>query len=187
MQMYRVRFVRMKKSDTIDKGDCIVCANNNEAAIIMVATVLDIPISSTEFEAVRVKPGVYLIGRNEVHKKMFAVDGKSVNISQASMATFPYRKQEERKEPALGVERDPEEHCHELNITASVMAQNENSAIIRLAKGMLREMAGEKQKPSVRDIDIKCDRKELRPKESSTEQNSLYTHLRFFQGGDART
>lgn len=173
--MYRVRFARSLPNDMVDMGDCVVCAGNADAARDGVSAILRFPVSTAQFEIIRVKPGLHLIGRREVHKSLSSSQASIVDSNVASIATFP------------GVtENLQNEYWHEVVASASIKAENGEAAIIKLARGIVREMSGEKQKSSTRDLDIKCDRKEFRAPSPALEQNALYTHLRFFEGGSAR-
>ena len=175
MQMYRVRFARKLPKDLVDIGDCLVCAGNADAASDMVAGILRVPLASTEFEVTRVKPSLYLIGRKEVDKKMPDVSAELVDVDLACTATFP------------GItENLPDEYWHEVQASAQIIAENEEEAVTKLARALIRYITGQQQISSTKELDVKADRSAFRPKESRADQNALYTHLRFFQGGDTR-
>src|SRR6266702_1266859 len=89
MQMYRVRFARTLPDDLVEMGDCIVCASNNDAARDMVAAIVGFPATVAQFEIVRIKPSLYLIGRRDVKHSLSAADGTAVDADNASAATFP--------------------------------------------------------------------------------------------------
>jgi hypothetical protein len=175
MQMYRVRFARKLPNDIVDIGDCVICAATADSARDGVAAVLFFPISTAEFEIIRVKPSLYLIKREKINKSLSSAQAKIVDADEAVTGTFP------------GVtESMLDEHWFETAASAHIKAENEEAAISKLARGIIREMNGEKQRSSTRELEIKCDRKELRPRTPATEENALYTHLRFFEGGSAR-
>jgi len=173
--MYRVRFAHKLPKDMVDVGDCIVCAGNVDLASEMVAQILQLPIAGTQFEVSRVKPSLHLIGRQEINRKMPDFSAELLDADLACRATFPGL-----------TENMVDEYWHEVQASALLKAENEETAIKKLANALVRYLTGEKQPGSVKDLDVKSDRKELRPKESRTEVNSLYTHLRFFPGGDTR-
>jgi hypothetical protein len=177
MQMYRVRFARKLPNDMVDVGDCVVCAASHDAAKIMVAEILKLLIATTEFEVARVKPSIHLIGRREVNKKMPTIAAELVDAELACTGTFP------------GVtENSPEEHWHEVEASAHIFAENEETAIAKLARGLIRYLSGERQKSSTKELQVKSDRSDWRPSQYGVRsaENALYTHLRFFKGGSAR-
>lgn len=176
MQMYRVQFARKLQGDAVDQGDVIVCAANQDSARDMVATVLQLPGNGVEYKVSRVKPSLHVLRRQQVSKAMVTVDGKAVDAGKATMATFP------------GVtEGRRDEFWYAVEATASIRAGDENEAIVKLAKSIQREMAGEAPKGTTKELDIKCERREHRPRAPAVEQNGLYAVTRLFQGGDTRT
>jgi hypothetical protein len=178
MQMYRVRYVRKLTETTVEQGDCVVCAANGDAARDMAAVVIGFAVSTAEFEVERVKPSLHMISRRERANSIATVRAESVSVAKACAATFPGTT--EARESRL------EEPWFEVHATANIRGEDENDAIRKLARGITLEMLGEKQKTSIRDLDIKCDRSAFRPRPSRIEENGLYTHLRFFHGGDQR-
>src|ERR1700738_4588427 len=139
--MYRVRFARKLPGDMVDMGDCVICAGNADMARDAVAAVLGFAVSHAEFEVVRVKPSLYLIGRREVHKSLSSASAQIVDASVRSTATFP------------GVtESLPEECWHEVSASANIRAEDQEAAIIKLSQAIMREMTGAKQKSSAREL-----------------------------------
>lgn len=176
MQMYRVKFVRRISSEKVDLGDVVVCAASAEMASDAVVRWLDLPRSETEMDVSRVKPSLYQVSRREVSNTIASFDASIVSSERASSATFP------------GVtESHTERQWHYVSGQAFIRAENENEAIASFGRSVLREMAGEKQKGSCKELDISADRREWHPRTPSVEQNALYTFRRIFQGGDART
>jgi hypothetical protein len=141
----------------------------------MVANILGLDESSSEFEVTRVKPSLYLIVRGERVSVVTGIGASVLHASCASSATFPDV-----------TERLPEEYWHEIVVSARIMAENDAAAMAKLSIGIQRELRGEKHKSSTREFSVKCDRSDYRPRESTVERNGLYTHLRFFEGGSAR-
>lgn len=176
MQMYRVKFARKLTGDVVDLGDTLVCAQSQEAAGMMVSQALDISLSETEMIITRVKPSFYQISRREVKSSMPAVDASAIDAQLACSATFP------------GVtENMPDEVWFSIEARANIRGENENDAITKLSKAILKDILGEKQKGYCRDFDVLCDRTDLHPRSPAVEQNALYAFRRIFQGGDTRT
>lgn len=176
MQMYRVKFAKKLSNDMVDIGDVLVCAQTSELACEGVARILELPRSETQMEVERVKPSFYQISRREVKGSVSTFDADAISASLASSATFP------------GVtEARRDELWYSVAAQANIRAEDENEAISKLARSIVREMSGEKQKPSCKELDIRCDRAELHSRSPAIEQNALYTFRRIFQGGDART
>lgn len=176
MQMYRVRFARKASVDIVDMGDIIVCAASNEAALDMVCAILGLRASEVVFDIARVKPSFWQISRRDVKNSITATEALIVGAANLSNATFP------------GVtEGRSDEHWYSVCAQASIKAEDENEAIFKLSVGIQREMSGEKQKASTKDLDIKCDRREFHPRTPAVEQNSIFTVRRIFRGGDTRT
>jgi hypothetical protein len=171
MQMYRVNF-RFHKEKTIDCGEVVVTATSNENACDIVCLWLDLPRSATSIEATRVKPGLYQVSRHEVPKDL-PING-----------TFPRTKAE--------LERllEPDRERYSVQVSAFVWAHSEDSAIKKLAKATLAEVDGSGKKPRAKAIgmlQILCDRNDLAPRSPAIERNAIYTHRRFFAGGDTRS
>ena len=148
MQMYRVRFARKLLNDLVDLGDCVACSSTAEGAQEMVATIIGFPPSTAEFEVVRVKPSLYLIGRREVRRSMSSVDAHVVDASLACRATFPNT-----------TETMADEYWYAVQASANIKAEDKQSAIAKLARGIVRALRGEKQKFNTRDLEIKSDRR----------------------------
>jgi len=64
MQMYRVAFTTHWE-DRIERGDVLVCADNQEAARDMVITHKQLASSRTQTEVARVKPSIYDISHTD--------------------------------------------------------------------------------------------------------------------------
>lgn len=176
MQMYRVKFANKLGGNTVDLGDAIVCAQNADAACDMVSMLLALPKSGVEMEVHRVKPSFYQVSRRQVKESVSTFEAELVNADVTSTATFP------------GVTESRRDwHSFEVQAQATIRAGDENEAITKLAIGIQREMSGARQKRSITDLDIKCDRKEFHPRSPAVEENALYTFRQIFQGGDTRT
>lgn len=171
-QMYRVKFARQLADGMVDMGDCLIVAQNQDAACDAVRIILEID-KNTEFDVSRVKPSFYQIARREVKKSLSTFDANAVDQKFASSATFP-------------TETWPDEFWHAVEAKANIRAENENEAILKLAKSLVREMAGERQKMSCKELDILCDRTEYHPRAPAVEQNALYSVHSFFRGGAGR-
>ena len=176
MQMYRVKFAMKAGEGAVNLGDVLVCANSNTSAKEMVAVHMGLPRSGVEMTAERVKPSIFTLSRREVANRISSYQAETVPAHEMSRATFP------------GVtEARKDEFWFEIEARAQVRAEDESAAIVKLSRGIEREMSGERQKGSVRELDIVCDRKELHPKTSAVERNGMFKSIRVFQGGDART
>lgn len=176
MQMYRVKFAKKIDPDTVDIGDVVVCAGSREAAMDMVAQVLELARSGTEMDVSRVKPSLFQVSRRTVKNSVATFDGNTIRDDVVSVATFPGT-----------TENMPDEFWYSVVASASIRAENEEAAISKIAKAIVREASGEKQKASCKDLDIQCDRTEYHPRSPAVERNALYTFRRIFQGGDTRT
>lgn len=178
MQMYRVKFARKLSGDRVDLGDVIVCAETQESARETACRILCLPRIDTQTDVSRVKPSLYQIARRVAHHSVACFDAKTVDDLLLSTATFP------------GVtESMKDEYWFSVEAQANIRAIDENEAIRKLGSAISREMNGEKQKGSVKELDIKCDRVEFHARTAAVEQNSLYAvedALRLFRGGDAR-
>ncbi|MCA1452162.1 hypothetical protein I6F35_02895 [Bradyrhizobium sp. BRP22] len=174
-QMYRVKFARQLDRDMVDLGDCVVCAQNAEAACDAVRVILGIDESATKMDASRVKPSFYQIARREVKASLATCDAGTVREDLASVATFPGQ-----------TESRPDEFWHAVEVKAKIRALDENEAITKLTRAVIRETSGERQKASCKDLDILCDRVELHARPPGMEKQSIYTNSRFFPGGAAR-
>lgn len=173
--MYRVRFTRKLGEHSVDQGDVVVCAQTQQLALIVVAEQLELPASETQFEVARVKPSLYQISRKTVDNRISTFDAETVSEAMASNATFP------------GVtESYVDRYWFEVAASAEVKATDEGEAMGLFAASIARELAGERPKRT-RNLDIACNRLSEGPRLGAVEQNALYTHRRFFQGGDTRT
>jgi len=175
MQMYRVKFARRLTDDLVDLGDVIVCVNSQEAACDAVASLYGFSASAVEWNVSRVKPSFYQVSRREVHHSIPTVDAELINAALASTATFPGT-----------TENAPDEYWFSIEAKASIRAENEQAAAVKLSQAIGREMTGQPQKRSCRELDIKADRSEYHVRQSRTEQQALYTEHRFFNGGAGR-
>jgi hypothetical protein len=175
MQMYRVKFARRLIGDVVDLGDMIVCAGTQDAARDTVAVLLAIGVSGTEWDISRVKPSIYQVSRREVRNSISTVTADLVNPAFATMATFPGT-----------TENRAEQFWFSVQATARIRAENEEDAIVKLAAGLEREMAGTLHKPSFQDLDIRCDRAELHPRSPAVEKQSIYTDIKIVHGGAGR-
>ena len=176
MQMYRVKFAIKMPESNVDIGDVVVCAQSNDLARDMVMVVMSLPRSGVEMEVHRVKPSIFQISRRIISDRIPTYDAHEVNASVMSRATFP------------GVTESRRDwFTYDVQATATIKAENENEAISKLAIGITREMSGEKQKRSITDLDVKCDRKDAHPRSPAVEENGIFSTIRIFQGGDTRT
>lgn len=173
-QMYRVKFAIQLPGDMVDMGDCLVCTQNQDAACDAVKQILELN-NNTEFDVSRVKPSFHQLSRREVKASLSTFDADAVDQRVASVATFP-----------LNSETWPDQFWHAVEAKANIRAENENEAILKLAKSIVREMSGERQKTSCRELDIVCDRAEYHPRTPAIEKQSIYTHHQIFHGGSAR-
>jgi len=176
MQMYRVRFARKLADDMVDLGDALVCAASQEMAGDMVAHILGIRFSATEMEVSRVKPSFYQLSRREVNHSMTTSLATAIDADNASSATFPNQ-----------TETRPDEYWYAVMAIANIRAENDEHAISKLSHAIMRDITGEKQKSSTRELEIRCDRTEWHPRQSALEQQALYSYPRIFQGGDTRS
>lgn len=176
MQMYRVRFARKLDDAKVDVGDVVVCAGTQEMALVLVAQILDLPVSGTEFEVARVKPSFFQVSRRTVDHRLATFAADTVSDKVACRATFPGVTESR-------VERD----WYQVHAQADIHAENENEAILMLSRSLVREVAGENQKRSTQNLDVACDRRAVHPRTAAVEENGLYRTIRVFQGGDART
>jgi len=160
MQMYRVKF-KHHKDKVIDTGEALVVASNADQACDMVATLLELPRSSTSMEANREKPSMYVLERWDVHKHT------------PTRATFPAKGEDTR---------------HQYNVSASalVWAHSENAAMRKLAAAINAEVEGGDKAKAVGSLQILCDRSDHSPKPSAIEANSVFTNMKMFQGGAVR-
>ena len=176
MQMYRVKFAAKISDEVADLGDVLICANSNQSAMEMVAAHMKLRRSGVEMSAERVKPSIFVLSRKEVGGRVPSFQGGTVHVRDTSHATFP------------GVtESRQDEFWFAIEARAEVRAEDESAAIVKLSRGIAAEMSGGKKSRAVRDLDIVCDRKELRPKTSAVERNGIFKNIRVFQGGDTRT
>jgi hypothetical protein len=174
-QMYRVKFARKLSVDTVDLGDVIVCAGSQEQAGDFVAQLYGLGSSAVEWDISRVKPSLYQVSRREVHNSLSTAMATTVNAAYASCATFP------------GVtENQPDEFWFEVQITARIRAEHEHRAALKLSQAVAREMTGEPQKSSCKELDIRCDRTEYHAKQPAMERQAIYTDVRFVPGGAGR-
>jgi len=111
MQMYRVLFQTHYVS-TVDKGDVLVCASNNQAAIDMVINLLNLPATRTQCEAQRVKPSIWELERKEI--RMGEAKPSRRNYGLAAPEPPPVR--------------------HLVNVSATITGRDEGQVIRRLAK-----------------------------------------------------
>ncbi len=176
MQMYRVKFARKLSDAKVDVGDAVVCASSQENALVLVAQILDLPVSGTEFEVARVKPSFFQVSRRTVDHRLATFDAETVSDKVACRATFPGVTESR-------VERD----WYQVSAHADIHAENENEAVLMLARALVRQMTGEGQKRSTQNLDVACDRRSIHPRIAAVEENGLYKTIRVFQGGDART
>jgi hypothetical protein len=174
--MYRVKFARKLADDMVDLGDVLICAASQELACDSVSHMLGIKLSVTEMEVSRVKPSFYQISRRNVKHSISTSLATAIDVENASSATFPNQ-----------TESMPEEHWFAVMAMANIRADNENRAISKLSVAIAREMTGEKQKMSTRELEIRCDRTEWHPRQAAIERQALYAEPRIFQGGDARS
>lgn len=175
MQMYRIKFARKINDATLDVGDVVLCATSQETALVMVAEILGLPVSDTSFDVSRVKPSFYQISRKIVDNSLSTYEADRVDARFGCRATFP------------GVtERRVERSWFSVSASADLHAESENDAIAMLSRAVAREMNGEKQKRSLRNLDIVSERAAERPRTAAVEQNALYEVRRIFRGGDAR-
>lgn len=176
MQMYRVKFALPLAENMVDLGDVLVCAASNELAQDLVCQVLEIRRSDAQFDVARIKPSLYQLGRKEAKNSLATADALLVDANLASSATFP------------GVtENKPDEFWWNVVAQANIRAEHETLAILKMATALQREMRGEQQKGSLRDLDIKCDRMEYHPRPPAIEKNALYAVTRILQGGATRS
>ena len=159
MQMYKVTF-NVIYEGIIDCGTVLTCAANAEQAAEIVSYHLEIPASKATFDVSRVKPSVYTVSRKEVTKG--AERGKSAH--------------------------EPEKAIWEVRASATVSARSETNAWRSFCAGIIERSAAEKVvvNDNLRNLELSCDRKEYRPKESAVERQGIYSEKRFFSGGAAR-
>lgn len=164
MQMYKVTF-RQHLPDTVDTGDVLVCAANNEAASDLVMMHLGLTPSKTVVEAVRIKPSVYELSRRELVRSDIAV-----------LPSF-----------VTGRARDELIQC-EVSVTAVVAAYSEQNAVRRLANALIEDAAvrGRQMPKHISELAVTVDRKDCRPTASRVEEQAIYKERRIFQGGAAR-
>jgi hypothetical protein len=175
MQMYRVKFARRLSGDTVDLGDMLVCAGSQDMARDAVAQFHDLGASSVEWDISRVKPSVYQISRREVRHCISTAMATAVDAHNATTATFPNETENMR-----------DEFWFVVQAIANIKAEHEESATTKLASALAREMAGVKQKSSCRELEIRCERIEIRPRTSAIERQAVYSERRFMQGGAVR-
>jgi hypothetical protein len=171
MQLYNVKF-RHHKEKVIDIGEVVVVASSNELAAELVLLWLELPRSKTSTEVKRMKPNMYQVMRGEIPKEMPA------------NGTFP------RTQAEMDRLLEPDRERYTVQISALVWAHSEDNAIKKLAKAALAEVDGSAVKPNAKAIgmlQILCDRQDLHPRSPAVESNSIFTHLRMFQGGDTRS
>jgi hypothetical protein len=169
--MYKVKF-RHHKEKVIDVGEVVVVASSNELAAELVLTLLELPRSRTSTEVSRLKPNLYQVMRGEIPKEM------------PTNGTFP------RSQKELDRLTEPDRERYSVQISAFVWAHSEDNAIKKLAKAAHAEVDGSKTKPhtkAIGEMQILCDRPDLHPRSPAVEQNSIFTHMRMFQGGDTRS
>ena len=159
MQMYKVAF-NVIYEGVIDCGTVLVCAANSEQAAEIIAFHLEIPASKATFDVSRVKPSVYTISRKEISKGVERNKAKS----------------------------EIENAVWEVRASATVKARSEANAWRSFCTGILERAAAEKVvvNDNLKNLDLSCDRKEFRPKESAVERQGIFTEKRFFSGGAAR-
>jgi hypothetical protein len=176
MQMYRVKFARSINDSTVDVGDVILCANTREDAIIAVVQTLALPATETQFECSRLKPNFYQVSRRYVGKSLAAFAAGTVDEHLASSATFP-------ADPKNMTERQR----FSLVASAEIMATDEGDAMAALARAIDRQVNRKEQKPSLKYLDIVCERDAQGPRIAAVAANAIFTEHRIFEGGDTRT
>lgn len=175
MQMYRAKFARRLSSDIVDLGDVVVCAGSQDMARDVVAQIYGLRNSSVEWDISRVKPSIYQVSRREVRHSISTVSATIINAAYASSATFPNE-----------TENMPDEFWFAVQATANIRAEHEHHAALKLSQALAREMNGEKQKSSCKDLEIRCDRTEYHARPSAMEKQSIYSEYKFVPGGAGR-
>jgi hypothetical protein len=169
MQLYSVKF-RHSKATTIDLGEVVVMASNNEQASDQVAMRLGLPRSSTAFEVARLKPNMFQVMRREISR----------DREMPANGTFP-RSQVELDR--MGQEREQ----YVVQITASAWAYCEDDAVKKVARAALADAEGrEVTAKGVEDLVVFADKQQITPASTSFENNSIFTHMKMFAGGAAR-
>ncbi|WP_024516957.1 hypothetical protein [Bradyrhizobium sp. Tv2a-2] len=168
MQLYSVKF-RHHKERTIDFGEVIVMASSNETASDQVLMRLDLPRSSTTTEVMRLKPNMFQVMRGEMPKE------RPIN------GTFP------RSQAELDRLLEPERERFSVQISGFAWAHSEDNAVKKIAKAALAEAEGrDPSGKAVSDLQIFADKQEAAPRSPAIEQNSIFTHMKMFQGGAVR-
>jgi len=173
MQMYRVRFAQPMANKKVDHGDCIVCANSSEDARLLVISHLG--VRSAEFDISRIKPSLFQISREIIDHSLAGNLATIFDEASESRATFP------------GItESLPDEFWHTVFAEAIIRAENEEKAIMKLSVAIRRQLTGEQQKRSTKDLNITCDRVDSHPRSPAIERSAIFKEIRIFAGGATR-
>jgi hypothetical protein len=172
-QMYRVRYTKNGEG-MVETGEAIVCAPNQDNALSIVAQINKLPTSGTQFEVSRVKPPYVLIKRAEVERRMGAYEATTVSEGLACVATFPHKADL------------PEREDYSVVVRAEIRAEGETDAIQGVARSLVRHAMGERQKPSLKSLELSCDAIKREPIVSRYDENAGYTRHSFVRGGAVR-
>jgi hypothetical protein len=185
-QLYKVSF-RSQRGTLTETGVYLVCASSAPDADSMVAGVLGIPSSTCHFDTTRVKPSLYELSRNEY-------TGLSRSVSGAARAGDRDRAAE-TVVGGIPLPRTPEPTAappamaHQITIAALVVARSQSVALRRLAEATItRASAARAALPDqVTDFAVTMTATPVAaPRRRRTEEEGLYKHNRFFQGGATR-
>lgn len=157
MQMYKVSF-QTHYPDIIDVGESLVCAANSDLAAELIREHLKLPISATVFEVNRVKPSIFTLSRKEIAKNANAhYNANRINTE---------------REPAIFM----------LRASCSIKVYSEVAAWKKFSDTLFQRSSATKaiiDDGKLRDLEMDCERKELRARSPAIELQSIYKAPRF--------
>ncbi len=171
-QMYRVKFTRNGEG-TVESGEAILNAADQNQAISIVCNECHLPVTGTQFDVTRVKPSFVLIRRANVARQIATFEATTVSEYLASNATFPRSDR-------------PEREIFAVTVAAELHADGELDAISGVARAIIRHADGARQRLSLREFDISCEPVKAEPRVSRFEENANYDVHHFVQGGSVR-
>jgi hypothetical protein len=119
MQLYRVQF-RVHYANSIDLGDVLTCASDQDNARLNVIHLLNLPISCLQIEVTRVKPNIYELSRKLLPKH-------NSKPTQALPATHPL------------LDRPHEYHC---DVKATIKGMSEEHVLRQMAASLYDRSSG---------------------------------------------
>lgn len=184
-QMYAVRY-KAEFPDATEAGEVIVCAPSNEAAIDIALAFLGLPASRTAADAQRVKPGIYVVSKHCVDKRIAIEPPSARALGDLSPAIIAHRAAE--RERAIREAAPDRPSFFDLVAKATLRAYSEAQAWRRMAKAIDSRVSSNLvlKEAWLLDISLGVETSDDVPRLTPTEKQSIYSKPRFFRGGASR-